>query len=430
VESVLARLAAEPAAWVRLAVARYGESWEVEVCDIVTGAPPSSWQLERLSYPSALFVAIRTKGSTLVRWLTNGQTRISGRRIIFPELNPNPQVQRDASKADTFFETAIWPTVRCDLILNAAQSNRQQPQQMMVADGMPTFHNFAVAARYLLRDSPAIDSTIYRRLSLRQQDTSARISFVEYTDTDVWMQVEGKQLRGVTVEVSGPSPGPRKKIVRTPSKPVHLKLDPAITLRDAFVVLVRDQTCLDRRPLAWSYPVMQDPDVRRLNKFDPEARLQSLLWHKENDQVEFKLGTIGESDTDKESVMKSVAAYANGLGGSLFFGISKRYEVLGIKLDDVPEFEDDLSNMIDDWVHPSPRWSFDNLTIPREKNRVVVELAVQPGDSPPYAIGTTRKNLRYYVRHHARSVPARQDEVRALARSRPLAEPPSFLSFQ
>jgi len=373
-ESVLTRLGAEPAAWVRLAAARYGESWEVELCDIVTGAPPISWQLERLSYPDALLIATRTKGSTVGRWLTKQRARIAGHGVVFPELNPNPQVQREASKAASTFEISIWPTVRCDLILNAAQSNRQQPQQMMVANGMPTFPNFATAARYLLRDSPAIDSTIYRRLSLRHQDTSARIALVEYTDTDVWVTIEGDQLRGVTVEVSGPSPGPKKKIVRTPSKPVHLKLDPASTLRDAFVVLVRDQTCLDRKPVAWSYPVMQDSDVRRLSQFDPEARLQSLLWHKENDQVEFKLGNIGESDTDKESVMKSVAAYANGNGGSLFFGINKRYEVVGIKLDDVPVFEDDLSNMIDDWVHPSPSWSFDTLTIPGNKNRVVVEL--------------------------------------------------------
>jgi hypothetical protein len=427
-DTVLSRLASDPAAWVRLAAAHYDDSWDVEVCDIVTGAPPISWTPERLMYRDAVFVALRTKGTTVVRWLKRRKARLSGITLSFPELHPNPQVQRDESKAKTFYETALWPTIRSDLILSSATTNRQQPQQMLVADGMHTFQNFATAARYLLHDNPAVDSVIQRRISYRHQDTSARIALVEYTDDDVWAYIEGDGLPGVTVEVMAHIPGPSKKLVRAPKRPVHLKL-PEQVMRNAFVALVRGDQCLDQKPLGWEWPVMQDPDVRRLVKFDPAGRLKTLLWHKENDQVEFKGGTIGESDSDKEAVMKTVAAYANGDGGSIFFGINKRYEVLGLREEEVPAFEDTVSDMIDDWVHPAPSWNFDIVEIPGSRTRVVVELIVQPGAWLPYAIGTTRKNLRYYVRHYARSVPARQDEVRALARSRPPTEPPSALSI-
>lgn len=427
---VLARLAAEPNAWIRLAAARYDEAWEVEICDIVTGAPPASWRAERMIYRDGIFIALRTKGSTVVRWIRRGSSRLGGARLNFPGLNPNPQVQREAGNARSAYESSRWPTVRTDLIGGMSPPNRQQPQQMLVGAGMPTFQNFATAARYLLRDAPATDSTIYRRMSYRHLDTRARIALVEYTDEDVWVSLEGDHLAGVTVELMGSAPGPTKTLRRAPRRPVHMKLENGVP-RNAFIVLVGGDQSLDQKTLGWEYPVMQDQDVRRLVKFDPTARLQALIYHKENEQVEFKQGIIGDSDSDKETVMKTVAAFANGDGGSLFFGINKRYEVTGLPESDVPKFQDSVSDLIDDWVHPAPGWAFDLLSVPGSRSREVVELMVSPGDWPPYGVGTTRRSLRYYVRHAARSVPARPDEVRALARSRPPSEPPgSALMFQ
>jgi len=420
-DTVLARLTTQANAWVRLAAARYENAWEVEVCDIVTGAPPASWRPERLIYPDGIFIATRTKGSTVVRWLRRGRTHLSGTTLIFPGLNSNPQVQRDAGNARSVYESSRWPTVRTDLI-GAYSSTRQPPQQMLIREGLPTFQDFATAARYLLRDPPAINSTLARRISYRHLDTSARIALVDYTDEDVWVSLEGDHLAGVTVEVIGGTPGPTKRLRRAPRHPVHLKLEGGVPPH-AFVVLVEGDRCLDQKALGWDYPAMQDPDVRRLVKFDPGARLQALIYNKENDQIEFKQGVIGDSDTDKETVLKTVAAFANGAGGSLFFGINSRYEVVGLPEDDVPKFQDSVSDLIDDWVHPAPSWTFDVLAVPGSRSRVVVELIVSPGDWPPYAVGTTRRSMRYYVRLAARSVPARQDEVRDLARARPPSEP-------
>jgi len=422
-DEVLARLEAEPSAWVRLAAARYEDAWEVEIFDIVTGAPPASWRAERMIYRDSVFIALRTNGSTVVRWLRRGSSRLGGTLLSFPGLNPNPQVQREAGNAHSAYESSRWPTVRTDLIGGMAPPNQQQPQQMLVSAGMTTFQNFATAARYLLRDAPTTESMIHRRMSYRHLDTSARIAMVEYTDEDVWVSLEGNHLAGVKVELMGSTPGPTKTLRRAPRGPVHLKLENGVP-RNAFVVLVEGDYPLDQKALGWEYPVMQDPDVRRLVKFDPTARLQALLYHKEHEQVEFKQGIIGNSDSDKETVMKTVAAFANGDGGALFFGINKRYEVIGLPEAEVPRFQDSVSDLIDDWVHPAPAWAFDLLTVPGSHSRVVVELVVSSGDWPPYGVGTTRRSLRYYVRHAARSVPARPDEVRALARSRPPSERP------
>jgi hypothetical protein len=65
IDALLEQLAAKPIAWVRIAAARYEDSWEVEVCDVVTGAPPASWQVERRTYSDAIFIATRVKGSAV-----------------------------------------------------------------------------------------------------------------------------------------------------------------------------------------------------------------------------------------------------------------------------------------------------------------------------------------------------------------------------
>ena len=428
--TVLDRLALQPTAWVRLAAARYEDSWEVEVCDIVTGAAPRAWKTELLIYPEAVLLATRSRGPSVVGWLKRGRARLAGRTLILPQLNPNPQIQRYSSNAKHYKgDSAVWPTVSTDLIFSSSPpANRQQPQQMLVAQGSYTFPNFATAARYITREEPKIDSTIYRRVSYRHQDKAARISAVEYDDENAWVSVVGEQLAGVTVEIMGASPGPARRIRRPPKRPVHMKLDGGLP-RNAYVVLVREDECLDQRAIGWEYPSMQDPDVRRIVKFDPAARLRVLIWNKENDQVEFKQAGPLESDSDKETVMKTVAAYANGNGGSLFLGINKRYEATGVRGEEVPKYQDNLSDLIDDWVHPTPDWAYDVLPIPGSRTRVVVELIVQPGEFPPYGVGTMMRSLRYYVRHGARSVPARPDEVRALVRSRPPSEPPGGLSI-
>jgi hypothetical protein len=425
VDSLIEQLKSSPTAWVRLGAARYEESWEVEVCDIVTGAPPVSWRAERLIYRDAILLAIRTKGSTAARWLHKGRARLNNTNLIFPQLNPNPQVQREAGGSHTGYEPSRWPTIRTDLV-GTPITQHQQPQQMLVHAGNPTFHTFATGARYILRDPSAIDSTIFRRLSYRHLDTHARIATVEYTDQDMWISLEGDHLAGITVELMGSTPGPSRRLRRAPLRPVHLRLSEVVP-QNAFVVLVRDDLVLDRKTVGWDYPTMQDPDVRRLVKFDPNARLEALLYQKENQQVEFKQGIIGDADSEKETVLKTVAAFANGAGGSLYFGINKRYEATGIRDTDAPDFQDSVSDLIDDWVHPTPTWTFDLVDIPGSRSRVVVALNVSPGDVPPYGIGTTSRSLRYYVRHAARSLPARPDEVRALARSRPPSEPPSGL---
>jgi Putative DNA-binding domain len=56
---------------------------------------------------------------------------------------------------------------------------------------------------------------------------------------------------------------------------------------------------------------------------DPEAEIQALLSQGEGQQIEFKRQLPQDTTESKRTVFKTVAAFANGYGGNMVFGIEK-----------------------------------------------------------------------------------------------------------
>lgn len=57
---------------------------------------------------------------------------------------------------------------------------------------------------------------------------------------------------------------------------------------------------------------------------DPESQVQALLSQGEGMQVEFKRQLPEDSPGSKRTVFEIVAAFANGHGGSIVFGVDER----------------------------------------------------------------------------------------------------------
>jgi hypothetical protein len=53
----------------------------------------------------------------------------------------------------------------------------------------------------------------------------------------------------------------------------------------------------------------------------------------------------------------------------------------------------------------------------------VIAITVAPGSEPPYGIGTSDRDVRYYVRRAANTFPASPADVRALVQARTAAAP-------
>ena len=100
------------------------------------------------------------------------------------------------------------------------------------------------------------------------------------------------------------------------------------------------------------------------NKELIKLKFDELLSRGEAINIEFK-----EKLPEKSiKYMKSIVAFANGIGGTIIFGISDNHNVIGLEKDSIFKIMDTITNAISDSCEPSiiPDISFqtiDNKTI-------------------------------------------------------------------
>ena len=124
-----------------------------------------------------------------------------------------------------------------------------------------------------------------------------------------------------------------------------------------------------------------------------------------------------------------MAAFANGYGGSIVFGVeSDEATVCGLDgIDPVAE-RDRLAQLARSIVTPAPEVE---ARVYEVDGKTLLVLAVSRGASPPYGItvpGKQDKPVEFYVRRDATTFPARADELRnaVLAAAPPSAASPPW----
>jgi predicted HTH transcriptional regulator len=181
------------------------------------------------------------------------------------------------------------------------------------------------------------------------------------------------------------------------------------------VYLSRDRRWLDYRPIG-DYRAQAD-FARAGVEFDfpedPESEIQTLLSQGEGQRVEFKSQLPRDSDDSKRTVFKTVAAFANGQGGSIVFGV-ERDEATVCGLDDFDHLKerDRLAQLARSIVTPAPAIEVRQYDV---GGKMLLVLAVEPGSNPPYGItlpGKKDKPVEFYVRRDATTFPARPEEIR------------------
>lgn len=109
---------------------------------------------------------------------------------------------------------------------------------------------------------------------------------------------------------------------------------------------------------------------------------------------------------EPESWVKSVSAFANGNGGSLFYGVSDDGVVVGI--DDPKGVARDISQIIKDHLDPIPVFAI--IPIEGKDGKVVLEVKVSSGNQTPYYFVWKRRRLAF-VRMGDESVPATSHQL-------------------
>ena len=187
--------------------------------------------------------------------------------------------------------------------------------------------------------------------------------------------------------------------------------------RNAWVLLKRDRTWVDRRFLNWGYRTGADEDIEEV--VERQAELEALVSLGEGPNIEFKVELPPrQAGSEALNFLRTVAAFANGQGGRILFGVSDDGDVLGLLRNEAESrTRDRITELVRATVTPLPNYSLELYDVEGRPERVVLGLQVQSGPEPPY--GVKPGNPTYYVRRGATTFPASSQEVRYLARSRP-----------
>ena len=141
--------------------------------------------------------------------------------------------------------------------------------------------------------------------------------------------------------------------------------------------------------------------------------------------MEFKRQLPEDTADSRRIVFKTVAAFANGHGGSVVFGVEKdEATVCGLDGIDLLAERDRLAQLARSIVTPAPDVEVRAYEL---SGKPLLVLTVQRGADPPYGItlpGKKDKPVEFYVRRDATTFPARPEEIRnAVLAAAPPPEP-------
>lgn len=126
--------------------------------------------------------------------------------------------------------------------------------------------------------------------------------------------------------------------------------------------------------------------------------------------TEYEFKSALETSKPK-SWLKTVSAYANGHGGSFFYGVEDDGTVVG--LDDVKAVTEQISKLIQARISPLPDFSLKPQRV--EGDKTILVLQIQRGEIPPYYY-VADGNTIAYIRVGDESVPASPQQLSELAR--------------
>jgi hypothetical protein len=417
-DALIKEIDREVTLWVRVGAVQAEGRWSVRLLELTSAEPPPNWTPIRWQYSDAVLVASMRAGAIVAKWLSARHARVLGRSVSLAELGDTVSYERRESHwtGGVAYGPLSWPIQEWQLSSSSAGG---QPTDLLVADDSPSFVGFDNAAASLLGVPFTGWNVSGREFVARFQDQRGRISGVRLRPTEAQVRVDGRTLRGAVVELAGQSVGPTERLKSNRARTVRFPL-PGGVPEGSWIVLRRGNEWLDRRFLTWPFAHEPQPGVEI--EIEPATQLEALASGGEGPTTEFKSQLPANDDASRRKVMKSVAAFANGEGGTILFGLTDEGELTGLDAaESGSAARDTLTRLVQSWISPLPAFRIEAIAVAGRK-RCVLVLTVERGDEPPYAAGTQPTNYIYYVRRGANSFPIAPSEVRALVRSREAAE--------
>ena len=404
--------------WLRFGVAHQDGQNSLVFLDGVSGTELYQQEERTWAYNGlSLFDRVLPSGS-IKHFIENGEIVLDDQRITMPEIPDAIDWTRHPSLADCHLGKLLWPAT-IYTITNTQQL--QLPRGLLIGKDSPSFQSYRAAFAAFLGVDLAPGNPFDRSdISLCHQDRSGRITKVDWLKKIATIDVvlEGDALAGSVIELASPSPGEYRVLSEDPLQNLSFNIPDTGLLSGSWLVLRRDGEWMDYKFLNRPYAGKPDSGVEIV--VDEQDEVQSLISQGEGLTVEFKENVPVKPGKERYGVCKTIAAFANGLGGTILLGVRDDGSINGVT-DDLTTRNgiDSITNWIKTIVSPLPLFDVRPVEvvyvdeIGKTSNLKIIVIPVEHGSSPPYCIKPDKPE--YYVRRGATTFPAAPEQVRSLA---------------
>jgi len=397
-----------------------GDAWSLVHAEVTTGDEPGPAKREvaadadavsrRWRYPRHAFVEQPLAGRVAAALITSREPQtVAGLRVIAPATQPTATFQRLPSHRQwgPALTSTRWPRTEWELCY--ANTTSTLGEQLLVGDG-PAFISYEAAfAAFFYAVGPSNLAGQQPLWRIRRVDRRAWLQRVAIAPAALTVSVEGSKAAGAEVQLTTPTSMVTHRV--GPTGEVRFPLPDGLA-NGTLLALTGDGDWLDYRYFA--YPGRGDQQDESVVWDEPDADLQVPLSGGEGPTVEFKRELPADDRESKRTVLKTIAAFATGAGGTVLFGVDDvTAEPVGLDTATMPveRQRDRLTNMIRDCIDPEPGY---DLQVADLDGKTLLVLHVHAGGRGAYALFPERPE--FYVRRGASTFRARQQDIAAAFR--------------
>ncbi|MGI9145329.1 MAG: AlbA family DNA-binding domain-containing protein [Chloroflexota bacterium] len=286
----------------------------------------------------------------------------------------------------------------------------------LVGPNSPTFTDLDAAYRAFFLGSyelPAHASLPSELMRFRVLDKRAWLGPVHISTTDLTVEVRGLQAAGMTVEYF--SPDRRERVTLRGPETIRIALPKGLPGSNTWLWLTHGTEWCDYRALTPPWGSADQLAAAGVQKEggsrDRQAEIEAVVYGGEGPFVEFK-GQLPQGKAKADRAFNTVAAFANGEGGTVVFGVDRDESTLvGLGDVDVNKERDRVGQLIRSRVLPTPEFE---ATSYRVADKDLLFLVVRAGQAPPYGVITnsdSRDKPQFYVRRGASTYPAQPSDL-------------------
>ncbi len=369
-------------------------------------------------YGLVAFIAGIIPGANITSWLLNKSGKIDDYDFQYA-------IQQDVTQLTVYWtQYPSYASIRLPKIafpftlyeLPQPSNAWGFPSGILINDRCPFFPSVQHAISqfiYEVTDPNQLGAT-NQAYFIRFIHDEARIKHIEISPLLLSIDIDGTNLAGIRCQISGP---PELNFEAEISQPQHVDCPlPQGMPPDVWIVLSRGSEWLDYSYISqrWS-PFRRQQDNVSISPPEMRTQIQELIAQGEGLTIEFKQ----EIPQQNDQMLKTVAAFANGIGGVILLGVANNGDIVGVKITrDISQEKDRIINMIRNVVYPDPPVRIEHCDMDNTdgRGRQVIAIFVDQGMSPLYGLHHDKPEV--YVRRQATTFRARTEEIVAFVQAK------------